>query len=765
MAEIIDVIMRLQDNVTSGLARIRNSMEETGKANQRMGRDIAKAGKNVSNLGEAMLPAAAGITALGAASVKTFMNFDQTITAAGVKAGATTEELEQMREAASKMGADFPISAQEAAEGMDRLAAGGFNASQSIAAMPGIIEASIASGEDLATTSDVVTSALSIWNLTQGDVAANTTHVADVIQAAANASKLGMQDFGLAMQYAGAPAAALGVSIEELGTAMAVMSNNGIEASSIGTGLRSMMSRLASPPKDAAAAIEQMGLKIKDASGNFVGLENVIGQMRTAMSGMSNTEQVAMAKAIAGEDAYSGLLSLIKTSPEAYKQAADAINNSSGSSHQAYMTMQKTLKGSIDSLMGSVEALGLSFGSTLAPTIQWAAGGIKALADALTNLSPETKNMIVQIAGAFVGLTGFTIAAGKAITIGGNMAKVYGQIGTVMRGGTISNKALQFAVQGVMRGFTMLRTASVAMLGPWGIVIAAIAAAAFLIYRNWDRIGPFFQRLWAQIKSAFDAAVNMIQPAISKLQTVWQTLTQAFQNGTGVFRVLNMLSDVLAGVIGGQLYAAFVIVSSVITGAVTAAFSILGSIVTAALGVFSGLIEFITGVFTGDWSMAWQGVVDIFSSIFGGLQGICDGILQGIKAAINGVIGGINSISVDIPDWVPKYGGSHFGLNIPYLYNGTTNWPGGAAAVNDRGAEIINLPSGAQVIPHSQSMRNAYNMGAASGNLRTGGGITVNISGVTINNGSDIREFARKVAEQIHYEMEKEAINSTVGAI
>lgn len=97
MAEIIDVIMRLQDNVTSGLARIRNSMEETGKANQRMGRDIAKAGKNVSNLGEAMLPAAAGITALGAASVKTFMSFDQTITAAGVKAGATTEELEQMR--------------------------------------------------------------------------------------------------------------------------------------------------------------------------------------------------------------------------------------------------------------------------------------------------------------------------------------------------------------------------------------------------------------------------------------------------------------------------------------------------------------------------------------------------------------------------------------------------------------------------------------------------------------------------------------------
>lgn len=765
MAEIIDVIMRLQDNVTSGLTRIRNSMEETDRINQRMGRDISNVGRHVSALGTSMLPVAAGITALGAAGVRTFMSFDQTITAAGVKAGATTEELNEMREAASKMGAAFPISAQEAAEGMDRLAAGGFNASQSIAAMPGIIEASIASGEDLATTSDVVTSALSIWNMTTGDVASNTTHVADVIQAAANASKLGMQDFGLAMQYAGAPAAALGVNIEELGTAMAIMSNNGIEASTMGTGLRSMMSRLASPPKEAAAAIEQMGLTIKDTSGNFVGLENVIGQMRVAMSGMSNTEQVAMAKAIAGQDAYSGLLALIRTSPEAYRQASDAISNSAGSSHQAYITMQNTLKGSIDSLMGSVEALGISFGSALAPTIQWAAGGIKTMADALTNLSPETKNMIVQMAGAFVALTGFTIAAGKVLSIGGNLVKVYGQIGTVMKGGAISNKALQFAVQGVMQGFNMLRTASVAMMGPWGIVIAAIAAAAIVIYKNWDVIGPFFKQLWDRIKNAFDAAVNMIQPAISKLQTVWQNLTQAFEQGTGIFGVLNIISDVLAGVIGGQLYAAFVIVSSVITGAITAAFNILGSIVTATLGVFSGLIEFITGVFTGDWSMAWQGIVDIFSSVFSGIEGICNGILQGIKEAINGVIGGINSISVDIPDWVPKYGGSHFGLNIPYLYNGTTDWQGGAAVVNDRGAEIINLPSGAQVIPHSQSMRNAYNMGAASRNLRTSGGITINISGVNISNGSDIRKFAREVAEQIHYEMEKEAINSTMGAI
>lgn len=243
MAQIIDVVMRLTDNVTGGLNRIRNAMEQSAKANQRMGRTLQNAGRHVGNLSDAMMPLAAGITGVGALGVKTFMDFDATMTAAGVKAGATAEEMQQMKDAAAQMGAKFPTTARDVALGMDRLAAGGFNAEQTIGAMPGIIEASIASGEDLATTSDVITSALSIWNLTQGDVAANTTHVADVVQAAANASKLGMQDFGLAMQYAGAPAAALGINIEELGTAMGIMANNGIEASTIGTSLRSTLSR------------------------------------------------------------------------------------------------------------------------------------------------------------------------------------------------------------------------------------------------------------------------------------------------------------------------------------------------------------------------------------------------------------------------------------------------------------------------------------------------------------------------------------------
>lgn len=765
MPDIIDVVMRLTDNVTDGLRDIRNSMEQTARANQQLGREITSVGRGIGSMADAMMPLAAGIAGVGAMGVKTFMDFDQVITGAAVKAGATAEEMQQMKDAAAQMGAQFPTTASAVAEGMDRLAAGGFNAQQAIGAMPGIIEASIASGEDLASTSDVITSALSIWNLTAGDVAANTTHVADVVQAAANASKLGMADFGLAMQYAGAPAAALGISIDELGAAMGIMANNGIEASTIGTSLRSTLSRLASPPKAAAEALAQLGISAADlqkGDGSFIGLAGAVDLLRSRMSGLSDVEQVAAMKAIAGEDAYSGLLALIKTSPEAYKQMADTITNSAGSSHEAYMKMQDTLKGYIDAMMGSVEALGISFGSALAPTIRSAADALGNFADLINGMSPEAKSMVISIAGGIIAFTGLSFAVSRVLTFSGMLVRTYGDIGRVMAGQTIRNKALQVAVQGSMRAFSLMRVAGLAMLGPIGLIAGGIALAAVMIYTNWDKFAPFFQNVWKIVSGAFTYAVDLISPTLDKLGNVWDTLVNAFQNGTGVFGMLNGLSDILAGVLGGALYGAIVVVAGVLSGAFTMAFDIVAVIINSAIGGFTGLIEFLTGVFTGDWELAWQGVVDIFSSIFGGLSGIVDGILNGIKAAINTVIAGLNNISVDIPAWVPEVGGQHFGLNIPYLARGTDNWGGGPAVINERGGEMVDLPSGTRVIPHDRSIQIAYNMGAAR---RGSGDITVNLYGTTINSGGDIKELARRIAAHIQYEMEKEAINSTVGAI
>lgn len=844
MASIIDVVMQLTDRVSEPLRRIRSNMEENSRLNRQLGRDVRNVGRGFGSIASTMMPAATAVSAFGALGTKTFMDFEDTITGAGVKAGATGEQLERMKETALKLGHDFPITASEAAEAMDRLAAGGFDAEQTMAAMPGIIEASVASGEDMATTSDVITSALNIWNLKTGDVAENTQHVADVVQMAANVSKLGMADFGLAMQYAGAPAAALGVNIEELSTAMAIMSNNGIEASTIGTSLRSTMSRLASPPKEAAAAIDQLGLHLQNADGSFVGITEAISQMREAMDGMTDTQQVGIAKAIAGEDAFSGLLTLIKTSPEAYKEVEDSIKNSTGSSHEAYVKMQNTLKGSINAMKSAVESLAISFGSTLAPSVKTAADAIKSIADFLGGLSPATRSVVANIALSVVGFTAFSFAMSKVLKAGGSMVMMYSRIGNVLKGGRETNLLLRYSVLGVRSAFiqlsstaskvmgvlrngmsigswrsalTFLRTSGAAglskigstavqagarvmmmirsfsmvtmlsgaknavlgfgrvlltigrvgigaMFSPVGIAIMAIAGAAYILYNHWDKVAPFFTSMWTEIQNAFSVAWQAISPALEGVGNAWSRLVNAFNSqGTTLNRLAHII-EFLASILGGVLIAGIIAAADIFTGVFVSAIEIVSSIVSAAIGVFGGLIDFITGVFTGDWSLAWQGVVEIFSSIFGGIKGICSGVLDGIRAAINAVINGINSISVDIPDWVPGVGGQHFGVNIPTLYTGTSNFSGGPAVINDRfGGEIVDLPSGTRIIPHDQSVQQAYKMGSMSGGF--GGDININISNANFANTGDEKREIKRIASEIFFELETRAVNLNTGAI
>lgn len=479
--EIIDVYMRLRDGVSSGLQRIRSQMEMTNRQQQRLANNVKNVGNHISGIGKSMLPASTAIVATGAAITRTFVSFDDTITKAGAKAGATAEELQKMRSVAGKLGAEFPISATEAAQAMDNLAASGYDANQIMSMLPSVITSSVASGEDLASTSAVVSSALNTWNLQTGDIEKNTTRVADVIQQANNMSALGLQDFGLAMQYAGAPAAALKINIEDLSAAMAIMRNKGIAASSIGTSLRSLFSRLADPPKEAAAAIAQMGIQVEDADGKFIGMENVIGQLRTSMQGMTDVQRIAAAQAIAGTEGYSGLLALIDSTPEAYHRMTEAMYNSAGSSAQQYQIMKQSLQGSFNDMMGSVESLAISFGDVLKPTMKSVADDFAKLADTLNSLTPAQKKLIADIGLGIVAFTGLTLVGGKVITVGGDIISTWAAVNKVLAGGHISNKALEYGVLGIEAG---AKKAAAAFRFMKAEAIAAAASAKGVTFRQ-----------------------------------------------------------------------------------------------------------------------------------------------------------------------------------------------------------------------------------------------------------------------------------------
>ena len=891
MATQIDVTLRLIDMMTSPLVRVQNEMERTARAHQRMGRDIQRIGDGFSSVGESMLPIAAGITAISAAGGRAFIDFDSIITGAAAKAGATAEEMEMMRQKASQFGADFPISATQAAEGMDRLAAAGYDANQVVGVMPSVITAAVASGEDLATTSDVVSNALNIWNLKQGDIASNAMRVADVVQMAANKSSLSMTDFGVAMQYAGAPAATLNISIEQLSTAMAIMKNNGIEASTIGTSLRSIFTRLSSPPKSAAEAIERLGLQVKDTQGNFLGIQPIIEQLRTKMIGMSDTEQVAIAQALAGQEAYSGLLALIKTAPQDYQAMQDAMNNATGSSQAQFEVMKGTLKNSINGMLGSLESLAINFGSVLTPQIKAVTDSIGSFADMINELTPETKLLIGNILMGIVAFTGFMLATGKVISIGGGIVKLYGDIGRAAMGGSIHNKALQFAVLNTANAYKTLKDTVIALkttqngnslpvftnistkikseydkiralkwadittaivnampknpisfikttvitrlqkirtsailatesllrmyrtfymskamesfansigkatksifglikasfafaLTPLGIALIAIAGAAYLIYKNWNMVGPYFISLWKRIETALIGAWNKIKPAWDGLMNVIPKLKIAISpalvaldniftmaiNGQGAFESLIAVLQIVASIFGGVLVGAFIIAANILVGTVVATINVTAAIITGFLGVLEGIITFLTGVFTGNWEMAWQGIVKIFDSVFSAIKDIADGILDGVKETINGIIKSINSIQFTVPDIVPGIGGKTFeGLNIPLFANGVENFAGGPAIIHDKGAEIVDLPSGTRVIPHDKSIQTAYAQGRQDNQSNSNNfNFSINIYGANMKSDADMDELADKLMQRIYYQMQKRSINMNEGAV
>lgn len=799
MSEVIDLVMRLHDGVTSVLSGINSHMAATANMADRQGRQLQNIGRGISGIGDALMPVSAAIVGIGAASVKAFVGFDSSVTAAGAKAGATQEEMLKLRDVAKQLGADFPISATQAAEAMDGLAASGMNATQIMGSLPSIVEASVASGENLETTASIVSGALNTWGLQEGDVAANATRMADVIQMAANKSKLDMVGFGNALQYAGAPAAALGISVEELSTSLAIMSNKNIDASTSGTAMRMMLSRLVDPPKEAARALDKLGVSAVDSQGKFVGLGNVYDQLRTKMQGLTEAEKVKLAGDIAGTQASSALLAILNTTKDAYDDMQSSMDSATGSSKAQADIVKKTLLGSFKDLESKVEALAISFADVLQPRVQKAAETLGQVAKYFTNLSPAIKDNAIDIGLSVVGFTAFTKVLGPVTSGIGSLMRTYASIGKVLRGQSINNKLLEVSIRAISSAFIGIGNVAMRVLpmigrliplvftGPVGIAIGVIALLGLAIYKNFDKVRPVLEAMG----QSFNTVVGVIRSALSRVWTVIQPIVQRVASAFGklvgqvstsfgriyqamspflniIFAVVSKVAKVLIGgpliIALGVLVGGFNVAVSGIIGILTFALNVIEGVVVGITTVLGGITDFIVGVFTGSWSMAWSGIVQIFEGIVTPIKAIFTGVIEGIKAAINSLISSVNGISVDIPEWVPGVGGSHFGpLNIPLLYSGTDNWKGGPAMVHDRGAEIINLPSGAQVVPHAQSLKSAYNQGKRSS---TGNNISINIASVNVsNNGQSIEQLAYEIAEQIQYQLQKRSINRMEGAV
>lgn len=345
---------------------LKDLIKLTDKLNQQ-GRVTAGAASGIfSKIGSAAKHSAAiavtalagvgtAITAAGGLSVKVGSNFEAAMSKVAAVSGATGTDLSRLTEKAKEMGAKTKFSASEAAEAMNYMAMAGWKTEDMLSGVEGIMNLAAASGEDLASTSDIVTDALSAFGLQASD----SGHFADILAAASSNANTNVAMMGETFKYAASVAGAMGYTAEDTALAIGLMANRGIKAGQAGTALRSIMTRLAKPTKETQDAMNKLGISLTDSEGNMKSLDTIMQDLRAGFSGLSEDEKAATAAALGGQEAMSGLLAIVGASPEEYEKLQSAIANCDGTAEKMAETMQDNLQGSLTILKSSLEGLGI----------------------------------------------------------------------------------------------------------------------------------------------------------------------------------------------------------------------------------------------------------------------------------------------------------------------------------------------------------------------------------------------------------------------
>ena len=544
MASIIDAIIRLRDQFTPTLSHVRTQLSETQRVSQRAARDVSRLGQSVSSLGEAMMIPTAAMGATVAKAADTYMGFEKTMTQAKIRSQSTKEEFEQMMEAAIDYAGTYPASGEEVARVFDMLAAAGFKAGQQIGTVPSILEGAIAAGGDIEGMADVIIKTMSSFHLKGENVEEtkrNAGMIADIMQTTVNNARMNMADLGITMGYLGAPAAAAGASLSELGAAIAVTSNAGLDASTVGTSLRAIFLRLAAEPKATAKALQQLGVSAKDEIKDFKSLMAVMDELRPKFQGLGTGEQMELAKNIAGMEASSAFLALINISEEEFHKLQQEIENSSGASHEAFKEMGESMWGAMKSMESATEELFNVLGQTLKPVIVDVMNSIRDFALSVKNFAkenPETVQTVIKLAGGFVALTAGMLVAGKAISLFGAFAGFLSPIGTQLANGATLMGLFSGRIASLGTSFQTVRNV--------GILAANQLLSPFRSLGN-VLVAPF--RAFGGAAGAMLTQIRSFGSPISVLRAGFSILSQSFMM-SGPIRSLTAFGGTVSRIFG-----------------------------------------------------------------------------------------------------------------------------------------------------------------------------------------------------------------------
>ena len=358
-------IFKLFGKIAVDNSEANRAIDETvgnvGNAEPRMSKALKK-------IGAAVVAAFAvdKIKDFGKACISAGMDFDSQMSTVAAISGATGEEFEILRAKAQEMGATTAFSATESAQAMEYMAMAGWKTTDITNGLAGVMNLAAASGEDLATTSDIVTDAMTAFGMS----ADQSTYFADVLAQTATNANTNVGMMGETFKYVAPLAGAMGYNIEDMSAAIGLMANAGIKGSQSGTSLRNIITNLASPTDTVAGAMDDLGISLTDSDGKTKSFGETLSDLRISFADLDEVQKTQYASAIAGKEGMSGLLALINSSDEDFDKLTDSIKNCTGASEKMAEIRLDNLEGDVTLFKSALEGAQIAITDKLTPVLR-----------------------------------------------------------------------------------------------------------------------------------------------------------------------------------------------------------------------------------------------------------------------------------------------------------------------------------------------------------------------------------------------------------
>ena len=625
-----DALQREIIETEQELKRLEEQANQSATALQKIGATGEKwkeVGGNIENAGKKLMPVTATVTALGTVSVKTAADFESSMSKVAAVSGATGSDLEALSKKAREMGSKTKFSASEAAEAMNYMAMAGWKTEDMLSGIEGVMNLAAASGEDLATTSDIVTDALTAFGLSAQD----SGHFADVLAAASSNANTNVSMMGETFKYAAPIAGALGFSVEDTAEAIGLMANAGIKGSQAGTSLRTIMTNLSGDVKICSQNIGEVTIATTNADGSMRDLSDILADCRTAFSGLSESEKAAAAESLVGKNAMSGFLALMNAGEGDIAKLSGAIDNCNGAAQSMADTMNDNLEGQLTILKSQLQELAISFGEILLPAVKSIVSFLQGFINVLNSMPDGMKQTIVTIALVAAALGPVLIIIGKVISAVGTIMTIVPKVAGVIK-----------TVQGAFAALNATMLAN-----PIVLIIAAIAAlvAAFIYLWNtneefrqfwinlWEDIKEIAITVWEALKAFFSAAWEAIK---ATAETIWNAIAGFF---TGLWEGIKNTFTTVVNAISTFLTTMWNTIKSVAETVWNAISTFFTTIWTAIKTVVTTVVTAISTFLT----TAWNTIKTTITTVLNAIKSVFETIWNAIKTAITTVVNGIKN--------------------------------------------------------------------------------------------------------------------------